>query len=152
MMDKIFNKDFNFIDSEKISLKIIDTYFNKDGDLPFYYWDIVLKSINKSIGKISFRIGSNYHSYFNGNIGYEIDEEYRGHNYAALACKLLFDVARYHKMKSFFITCDVDNIASYKTIEKIGGKLVEIVLPPKDYIYYFEGILEHRIYLIELDI
>ena len=151
MADNIFNKDFYYIDGENIELRLIDTYEGEDGALPFYWWDIVLKPNNVAVGKISFRIGHNYHSYYNGNIGYEVDEEYRGHHYSLLACQLVLKVAQYHKMDKIYLTCDYDNIASYKTIEKLGAVLVEEVLPPKDYIFYDEEMEIHRIYELKID-
>lgn len=151
MADKIFNKDFYNIDGENIELRLIDTYEDEDGALPFYWWDIVLKPNNVAIGKISFRIGHNYHSYYNGNIGYEVDEEYRGHHYSLLACQLVLKVAQYHKMDKIYLTCDYDNIASYKTIEKLGAILVEKVLPPKDYIFYDKKMEIQRIYELKID-
>lgn len=151
MTDNLFNKDLYYIKGENIDLRLIDTYEGEGGALPFYWWDIILKPNNVAVGKISFRIGHNYHSYYNGNIGYEVDEEYRGHHYALLACQLLLKVAQYHKMGKIYLTCDYDNVASYKTIEKLGANLVEEVLPPKDYIFYYEGIEIHRIYELEID-
>ena len=151
MADNIFNKDFYYIDGENIELRLIDTYKGEDGALPFYWWDIVLKPNNVSVGKISFRIGHNYHSYYNGNIGYEVDEEYRGHHYSLLACQLVLKVAQYHKMDKIYLTCDYDNIASYKTIEKLGANLVEEILPPKDYIFYDEEMEIQRIYELKID-
>lgn len=151
MSDNLFNKDFCYIDGEKIALRLIDTYEGEGGELPFYWWDIILKSNNVSVGKISFRIGHNYHSYYNGNIGYEIDEEYRGHHYALSACQLVLKVAKYHKTDKIYLTCNYDNTASCKTIEKLGAKLIEEVLPPKDYIYYHEDIEVHKIYELKID-
>lgn len=150
MRENIFNKDFYHIEGDKIELCLINTYEEKDGALPFYWWDIIQKSNNVAVGKISFRIGHNYHSYYNGNIGYEVDEEYRGEDYAFLACQLVLKVAQYHKMGKIYLTCDYDNVASYKTIEKLGANLIEEVLPPKDYIFYYHGIEIHRIYELEI--
>ena len=151
MTDNLFNKDLYYIVGEDMELCLIDTDEAEDGALPFYWQNIILKSNKVVVGKISFRIGHNYHSYYNGNIGYEVDEEYRGHHYALLACQLLLKVAQYHKMEKLYLTCDYDNVASYKTIEKLGANLVEEVLPPKDYIFYYEGIEIHRIYELEID-
>ena len=150
MAENLFIRDFYNIDGDDIELRLIDTYEAEDGALPFYWWDIILKSNNVSVGKISFRIGHNYHSYYNGNIGYEIDKEYRGHHYALLACKLVLKAAQYHRMEKIYLTCDYDNVASYKTIEKLGAKLIEEVLPPKDYIFYWDGIKAQRIYELKI--
>ena len=143
---EIFDERFYKIEGEDIELCLIDIYEEKGEALPFYWWDIVLKSENKAIGKISFRIGSNYHSYYNGNIGYEIDEEYRGKNYSLSACRLVLPCAKFYKMDKIYLTCNSDNAASCRTIEKLGAKLIEEVIPPKDYIYYFDGIKKHKIY------
>ena len=151
MADNIFNKDLYYIEGENITLRLIDTYKGENGALPFYWWDIVLKPNNVAVGKISFRLGNNYHSYYNGHIGYEVDEEYRGHHYSLLACQLVLKAAQHHKMDKIYLTCDYDNVASYKTIEKLGANLIEEVLPPKDYIFYYDGIKAHRIYELKID-
>ena len=150
MTSTIFDESLYRIEGECIELQLIDTFEEKDGALPFYWWNIVLKSEDKAIGKISFRIGYNYHVYFNGNIGYEIDEAYRGNNYAYLACQLVLQCAKFYKMERIYLTCDYANIASYRTIEKLGATLVEEIVPPKDYIFYYEGIAKHKIYELAL--
>lgn len=146
----IFNKNFFIISNDELELRLVDVYPSTKGAIPFYWWNVYLKSKDVKIGSISFRIGHNYHSYYNGNIGYEIDEEYQGNNYAYKACKMLMDVAIYHQMDKIYFSCTYDNIASYKTIEKLGGKLIEEITPPKDYIYYFVGIKPHKIYELEI--
>ena len=145
-----FNKDFFTLENDSVRLELIDTYAGNDKELPFYWWNIISKSRNVNVGKISFRIGHNYHSYYNGNIGYEVDEEYRGNHYALLACRLMPDVARYYGMDKLYLTCDFDNVASYKTIEKLGARLIEEVQPPKDYVFYYEGMPKQRIYELKI--
>ena len=95
MQSAIFDPKFYTIRGETIELRLIDTYEGGKGVLPFYWWDIILQSEDKAIGKISFRIGHNDHSYFNGNIGYEIDEEYRGNHYSLLACRLVLPCTKH---------------------------------------------------------
>ena len=151
MADNLFKNDLYYIEGERIGLQLIDTFEGKDGALPFYWWNIILKPSNIAVGKISFRIGYNYHSYYNGHIGYEVDEEYRGHHYSLLACQLVLKAAQRHKMDKIYLTCDYDNAASYKTIEKLGADLIEEVLPPKDYIYYWDGMKAKRVYELKID-
>ncbi len=146
----IFNKDFFIINGKIIKLELIDTYDGSDSELPFYWWNIVLNNNNIKVGKISFRIGNNYHSYYNGNIGYEVDKEYRGNHYALKACKLVLRVAKYYNMDKIYLTCDFDNIASSKTIEKLGAKYLEEVKPPKDYVFYYENMPKQKIYELKL--
>lgn len=144
MNNFIFLDDFDFLSDGEITLNITQKYKGDDELLPFYYYDVLVR--NETVGKISIRIGSNYHSYFNGNIGYEIDKAYRGNNYAFKACKLVLQVAKAHGMSELILTCDESNIASYKTIEKLGAQLIEITKPPKDYFAYRENMEKQRIY------
>ena len=139
-----FLNEFDILSDDEITLKISQKYQGDDELLPFYYYDIWIG--DTPIGKISIRIGNNYHSYYNGHIGYEIDEEYRSNNYAYKACKLVLQVAKAHNMCELTLTCDESNIASYKTIEKLGAELIEIVKPPKDYFAYREDMEKQRIY------
>ncbi|MBQ8575861.1 MAG: GNAT family N-acetyltransferase [Clostridia bacterium] len=143
-----FFYEFNIISDGEITLKVSQKYHGDDELLPFYYYDIFVG--NTAVGKISIRIGSNYHSYYNGNIGYEIDKEFRGKNYAYKACKLVLLVAKAHGMNELILTCDENNIASYKTIEKLGAELIELVKPPKDYFAYRENMDNQRIYKLQL--
>ena len=145
-----FREEFREVKGEPLSLRLIGTFPEKDGALPFYWWSIILNAREKEIGKISLRLGHNDHSYFNGNVGFEIDEPYRGRHYALLASQMVVSVARAHGMDRLYFTCDFDNPASYKTIERLGARLVGEAAPPRDYIFYFDGIKKHRIYVLEL--
>ena len=106
--------------------------------LPAYYFDICLPDMTK-IGRCDLRIGHNDKTYVGGNIGYGIDETFRGHHYAAKACGLLFGLAAKHGMDHVFITCDPTNIASSRTCLAAGGRLVDIVDIPEDNELYADG-------------
>ena len=143
-----FMNSFDILSDDEITLRISQKYPGDDELLPFYYYDICVGDTH--IGKISIRIGNNYHSYYNGHIGYEIDKVYRGNNYSYKACKLVFQVAKAHGMNELIITCDESNIASYKTIEKLGSELIEITKPPEDYFAYREDMEQQRIYKLHI--
>ena len=145
-----FRGEFFEIPGEILSLRLIDVYPEDRDALPFYYWHIVRNADGAELGSISLRLGHNYHSYYNGNVGYAIEEPYQGHHYAFLACQMLLAVARQHGMDKLVFTCNIDNIPSCKTIEHLGAALIEEVVPPEDYCFYFEGIRPHRIYLLAL--
>ncbi len=147
---QIFDEKFFNVSGETLDLHLIGVYEPDNGDLPFYWWNIVLKSNNTAVGKISLRLGHSYHSYYNGNIGYEIDEEYRGHHYALLACQMVLKIAKQHNMDKLYIACDYDNIASSRTIERLGAVLVEEVLPPEDYLYYDKEMVKQKIYELKI--
>ena len=150
MSDFPFCEEFFHISGPLLDLDLIETDGGSEKILPFYYWNIVLHATGERVGSISLRVGHDYHSYYNGNVGYEIDEPYRGHHYAAYACRMLEPVAKAHGMDHLIYSCDFDNAPSYKTIERLNGTLLETVTPPKDYVFYYEGIPAHRIYRLDL--
>ena len=51
-------------------------------------YDIYLKDGTK-IGEISAKLGTNEFTFYIGNVGYSIDEQYRGYGYAVEAVKLI---------------------------------------------------------------
>lgn len=106
--------------------------------LPAYYFDICLLDGEK-IGYCDLRIGHNEKTYIGGNIGYGIDEPYRGHRYAAKACRLMFRQAKKHGMDHLYITCFPGNLASSRTCEIAGGTYIETALIPEDSEMYGEN-------------
>ena len=108
----------------------------QDGVATVYY-DIISNQDNEKVGSIDLRLSIEGDMYYYGNIGYSIQRLKRGHNYAYYACKVLFDIARDEfGMKELIITCSPDNIASYKTLKKLNGELIELAkVPPKHMLY-----------------
>ena len=147
----LYNKTYDIIQGEILTLKLITYYEGNENELPYYWYNIIENVSQTNVGKISVRIGHNYHSYYNGNIGYEINEEYRGFNYAYIASCMVINIARAYKMDKIYLTCDEDNVASYKTIEKLGAVLKEIVKPPKNFFAYTEEMERYRIYILDLN-
>lgn len=143
-----FNSRFDQLGGGAFTLRIREKAEAGRVQLPYYYYDIVAEGV--PVGKISVRIGDNYHTYYNGHIGYEVDEGARRHGYAHRACELVLDVARFHGMERLYVTCAEDNAPSYRTIEKLGGRLLEICELPRDYFAWYEGIPRHRIYQLDL--
>lgn len=62
-----------------------------------------------------------------GHIGYGIRPSERGNGYATKMLKLGLEIAKQHELREVLLTCDDDNIASYKTIELNGGVLKDII-------------------------
>ena len=125
--------DTSFLKSDEIELVLEKTVDGDDekGWVPAYRFYICALDGTK-MGACDLRIGHNDKLYYGGNIGYRIEEEYRGHHYAGKACRLLFELARKHKLEYLIITCNPDNYASRKTCEYAGGGLLEIVELPAD--------------------
>ena len=102
------------------------------------------------VGNIRVRIGNNFHSYYNGHIGYEIFEEYRGNMLAYKACREALSVARFHGMDFVYFACDESNIPSRKTIERLGAEFIEAADVPKEYFAWREGMEKRLIYKLAL--
>lgn len=144
-------KDISDLKTDEIYLRLnrtVDENPKKDW-VPAYHFDICLPDSRK-IGYCDLRIGHNRKTYIGGNIGYGIDEPYRGHHYAAKACELLFHQARKHGMKFLYITCMPWNKASARTCELAGGTYVETTDIPEDNEMYAEGKRQVMIYRFDL--
>jgi len=141
-------KNFDCLTDGEIELKIEDKTPSNDekGYVPVYKYRITLHNSNISIGVIDIRIGYNENVHYGGHIGYEIEESYRGNNYALKACKIIKQVAIAHEMRSLIITCNPDNVPSRKTCEKAGLKLKEIVDLPQHNEMYRKGEFKKCIY------
>ena len=124
--------DTIFLKNDEIILKLTKTTEEDPVKkwVPAYHFAICSPDGTK-MGLCDLRIGHNDNLYYGGNIGYEIYPEFRGHHYAGKACKLLLQLAKKHELEYVIITCNPDNIASARTCEYAGGKLLEIApLPP----------------------
>ena len=117
--------------------------------VPAYFFDICLLDGTK-IGSCDIRIGHNEKTYIGGNVGYNIDEPFRGHRYAAKTLKILFELAKKHDMKYLIVTCDPTNYASSKTCQIAGGVLLETAKVPEDNEMYKDGLREVLVYKFEL--
>ena len=117
--------------------------------VPAYRFDLRVRG--EHAGNLSLRVGhGEYLEKYAGHIGYGVDAEFRGHHYAARATRLLFDIARRHGMRTLWITCNPENVASRRTCELVGGELIEIVDLPPDIDMYQEGERQKCRYRIRL--
>jgi len=105
--------------------------------VPAYHFDI--KKADEKVGEINLRIGYTEGLYYGGNIGYGIEETYRGNGYAVEACKLVSSIAKGHGMRILFITNDALNTASRRVCEKLGAQFIEKVALPEWTDLYKEG-------------
>ena len=140
-----------FLKNDEIQLileKTADGNVEK-GWVPAYHFAICDMHGTK-MGVCDLRIGHNELLYYGGNIGYRIEEVYRGHHYAGKACQLLLELARKHDLEYVIITCNPDNYASRKTCEYAGGKLIEIVEVPEGNDMRERGEMEKCIYRFEV--
>ncbi|MBR6524510.1 MAG: GNAT family N-acetyltransferase [Clostridia bacterium] len=125
--------DTDFLESEEIKLVVarLAEENPQRNWVPAYHFHICDLQ-GKVMGACDLRIGYTEGLYYGGHIGYSVNEEYRGHHYAAKACKLLFSLAQKHEMSFVYITCNPENWASRKTCEYLQGELLGIVELPED--------------------
>jgi tagatose 1,6-diphosphate aldolase len=119
--------------------------------VPAYRFRMSRVGDDAEIGHISLRIGDTRDIVmYAGHIGYGVVQEHRGHRYAARACRLLLPLARKHGLKTVWITCNPDNIASRRTCELIGAELIEIVDLPRHTEMYRRGERQKCRYRLDL--
>src|SRR5690554_1257017 len=130
----VFNGFFDFNNLIKDDIKLICKYkapTNKEkGYVPVYYFDIYFQDLK--IGWINIRIGYTEGLYYGGNIGFAIDGKYRGNGYVVIACKLIKEVAKAHKMNVLGIANREDNIQSIRVCQKLGARYIHTVYLPEE--------------------
>ena len=116
--------------------------------VPCYEFAICIGS--EKIGDIGLRIGYTDGLYYGGQIGYNVDENYRGNGYAGRACRLIIPVAKAHRMTKLLITNNYTNSASRRVCEKLGARFIRVARLPEWHDLYkngqrFENIFEWSI-------
>ena len=144
--------DISGLKTNEIFLELAVANKNEKGLIVAYAFSIHLVANGKMVGWCQLNdVGDNRNLSLRGNIGYGIDEQYRGNHYAGKACFLLFELARSHDMEYLYITCDPDNYASRKTCEYVSGILEIIVdVPADNRLYLEEGSKQKCIYRVNL--
>lgn len=102
------------------------------GLVPYYHFQILtLEGVEA--GHINFRVGDTEHvCRYAGHVGYAIHPPFRGRSLALHACLALAPWVR-HFYEAVLLTCDPDNAASRRTIERLGGEFIdEVSVPPAD--------------------
>ena len=142
--------DTNDLKTNEIFLETVVVNKNEKGVIVAYNFSIHRVVDGRMVGFCQFNdVGDTRNLSLRGNIGYGIEEQYRGNHYAGKACFLLFDLARSHDMEYLYITCDPDNYASRKTCEYVGGILENIAdVPTDNSLYLEEGSKQKCIYRV----
>jgi predicted acetyltransferase len=102
--------------------------------VPAYIFHMRHIPSGSKMGRITFRIGdSRWITHFAGHIGYAVEEPFRGNGLAGRSCRLLLPFVRRHGIDPVWITCGPENLASRRTLEKLGAEMVEIIEAPPEY-------------------
>lgn len=85
------------------------------------------------VGSVALRVGETEDlTLYLGHVGYNVLPPARGHGFAGRATRLVLPIARAHGMAHLWITTNPDNIASRRTIERLGATFVDVLpLPPE---------------------
>lgn len=114
-------------------------------------FDIYVAAIDRVVGRCEFRYETGQDLWYYGQIGYAIYPPYRGNSYAYHACVEMFKILHKEKgLHEFIITCNPDNIASRKTIEKLNGEFIKTVDIDEKHELYRLGETQKNIYVIKL--
>lgn len=116
-------------------------YNLKDGHVQATIYFLIRKSDSKILGALDLRHRlSEYLLKFGGNIGYGVVPSERRKGYASMMVQKALKICKSMGMKKVLITCDKDNIASAKTIQKNGGTLENEVVTD-------EGVFRQRYWI-----
>lgn len=116
---------------------------------PYYLFDMMVDG--KKAGYIRLRVADTlFIRTYQGHIGYAVEPEFRGHHYAERACRLILPLAKAHGMTAIWITCNPDNFASRRTIERLGATFVGVACAPEDSEAYRFGIRQKCRYRLDL--
>lgn len=127
------------------------------GSAPSHHFWMKLHGMNGSpapvaiAGGLGLRIGtSDEICKYAGHVGYHVYPPARGRRYAERACQLLLPLARASGIREFWITVNPDNVASRRTCERLGARLIEMITIPADHPFYARGERTKCRYRIEL--
>ncbi|PUE48522.1 hypothetical protein B9Z45_16115 [Limnohabitans sp. 2KL-17] len=122
---------------------------SKNGWGTNYNYDIKIK--DNCVGRCELRLGSGATIDLIGHVGYLVHLPYRGHHYAAKACLLLFKQAKAFGIMGVLLTCNTDNIASFRTCELLGASFIGTKEVPVDHELYLRGDREKALFIKRLD-
>ncbi len=131
---------FTFLDpgplcDKDLELVLVGTYVANPhmGYAPSYTFEMRHVPDGQRAGRISVRIGtSDLLVLYAGQMGYGVEEAFRGRRFAARSCRLVLPLLNTHGINPLWITCNPENIASRRTCEILGAQMIEIVDLPTD--------------------
>lgn len=114
-----------------------------------YRFDIVIDG--ERAGTISLRVGTAYLlTHLAGQVGFSVEPRFRGRGVARKAVLALLPAAAANGMDALWLTTTEDNLASRRTLEKLGCVLVGRVPVPENYVSYAQGEREKLRYRLDI--
>lgn len=107
---------------------------NVDRVPAYHFWMLVTPPTGERpavVGGLSLRVGDTTDIERHiGHVGYNVYPPARGHHFAERATRLVLPLARQHRLRHLWITANPDNLASRRTIERLGAQLIDIIPLP----------------------
>jgi len=120
---------------EDLSVVLIDRQAAETNawHVPAYLFQLQTVS-GDTAGRIRLRVGWNEDIVkYAGQVGYAVEPEFRGRRFAERACRLILPLARKHGLETLWITCQPGNVASRRTLERLGAEPAGILDVPASY-------------------
>lgn len=129
-------------DEIDLYIQNIHNTFEKDPDELSYI--ITVHGAKDKIGIIDVRFRLLKSEKYLGNIGAEINEEYRGKRYVKKAFTLLKDTLLEKGLTKPIFTVNLNNISSIKSLDAIGAKRISLVEDGTEPYYIYEYDLDEK--------
>lgn len=113
-------------DEIRLVLKSRDEPNAEKGEAPRYGFSIIHIEDNRDIGVVYFSVDLSRRQYLTGHLSYGVDPAYGGHYFAAKACMLMKKVALAHDFRRLLVGSEYGNVASRKTILRLGARPIAI--------------------------
>lgn len=111
-----------------------------DRKTPTIVYFLVREEDNKIVGMCNIRLVINkIYEEYGGNVGYSIRPSERNKGYNKINLYLILKKCNEFGLKDIILDADVNNIASWKTMEALGGIKI------KEYIYDNENVCRYKI-------
>ena len=108
------------------TLKKYKTIKKSEEHVPSRTYFLIRKNDNKIIGMINIRLELNERlKNYGGNIGYSIRPTERRKGYSKINLYLGLKICDSYNIKEVLLDADLDNIASWKTMEALKGKRIK---------------------------
>lgn len=135
----------------ELRLELSSFEVNAIHQVPTYSFRMLQAETGEELGWIRLRAGRGAHvERYAGHIGYAVHEAHRGHGYAGKSLRLVARFARRLRFDGLWITCDPENVASRRTLERVGAELVEEVDVPADCVIHQAGHPRKCRYLLDV--
>lgn len=133
-------------EGEDIDLYVKNVHVIKEENPDQLCFFITKHNTKELVGTVDVRFKLLKSERYLGNIGAEIDKEYRGQRYSKKAFMLLRDIMLEHGLTKPIFTVRETNSSSIKSLENIGANRIEYVADAEEpyYIYEYNLIEENR--------